>query len=578
MILLLLGATVLNAADDPIEVRYRSTDSVYLSAGRVRGIEVGDRFAILRGGEEIARVEVAFVADHSASCRILDERQEVAAGDEARPQEQSSTASGEKVDGGTTPRAAEEAARNDDPARPAEVEAPAATAPEESPAGDASDEATPAGAAELAIDTRPVPPVHWKERKRAPAHTSVRGTMTVDWETFTDRADGEQFDYSRREAYLKLRVRDIGGLPYELRVRLRTQQNLRSQTDPASPTRSESRNRYYELSLTYDPPHGKYSYRVGRLSASPFVGIGYLDGVLGQMALSSIVEVGAFAGSGSNVEEFAPDVARPRYGLFTRFTSPTTDSSLPWEIIVAGVREHGEQGVSREFLTLQSRYSAKKWSIYQRAELDINSGWRAELAQKSSQLSNFSLTATGRFSRSARLSVSYDLFEQYRTEETRFLPEELFGGVQRQGIRANLQLGEPRGLSFSLNGGVRDQAGENGNTVSYGFGVRHGNVASWGLSLGLNLLGFRNDLSEGYTASLRATQRLRGDHQLTLTIGDRRSQSLMFSDEAVRSTQWVRLGGWFELPMSLFANVEYEAAMGDDLEGQRLSASLGYRF
>ena len=653
MILPLAGETALSATGGPIEVRYRSSDSVYLSGGRVHGVEVGDRFAVLRGNEQIAEIEVVFVADHSASCRILDERQEIAAGDQVRPRQLTSQAPAEKVSGVTTLRVARQvsclrlrpkpdledrssicllpgtlvkeietvpgwtrieledgrqgwsSARYLEPTeapierRTQQIEALA----EESLVGPGEDRqpekdraaGTEPGAAtpdleeaafrgaqlpgELALDTRPVPhQVRWKERKRPAAHTSVRGTLTLDWETFTDQADGEQLNYDRQEAYLKLKVRDIGGLPYELRVRLRTQQNRRSEAGAAGSTERESRNRYYELSLIYDPPQGRYSYRVGRLSASPFVGIGYLDGVLGQMALSSIVEVGAFAGSGTNVEDFAPDALRPRYGLFARFTSPNTDSSLPWEVIVAGVREHGEEGISREFLTLQSRYSAKKWSFYQRAELDINSGWRAELTQKGTQLSNFSLTATGRFSSFARLSLSYDLFEQYRTEQTRFLPAELFSGEQRQGIRASLQFGKPRGLNLSLNGGVRDQAGESGKTVSYGFGLRHGNIASWGLSLGLNLLGFTNELSEGYTANLRAAKRLQGGHQLSLTIGDRRSQSVMFSDEAVRSTQWVRLGGWFELPMSLFANIEYEAAAGDDLEGQRLSASLGYRF
>ena len=183
-----------------------------------------------------------------------------------------------------------------------------------------------------------------------------------------------------------------------------------------------------------------------------------------------------------------------------------------------------------------------------------------------------------RLSSASRFTLSYNRFEQYRTEDTRSIPERLFNDLQRQGFRASLQFGKPRGLNLSLNAGLRDQEGTDEQTTSYGLSVRHGDVASWGLSLAANFLAFDNITSDGYVATLRASKRLPGGHLVNLDLGDRLSREQLFDSQTDRSTQWARLGFWLELPKSLFATAEYEMTTGDDLEGQRLNASFGYRF
>jgi hypothetical protein len=66
------------------QVRYRSADTVYLTVGSADGVAVGDRYEIVRKDNIIATVEVIFVAERSASAKVISESTPIAAGDAAR--------------------------------------------------------------------------------------------------------------------------------------------------------------------------------------------------------------------------------------------------------------------------------------------------------------------------------------------------------------------------------------------------------------------------------------------------------------------------------------------------------------
>ena len=528
----------------PVRVRYRGAETVYLDAGRLAGLSEGDRLVVVRDGAVIAELEVAFVADHSASCRLLNERLTVEAGDLAQP-----------LGSPAPPEPSPESA-----AAPAELDAPGAR------------------------DAAPPEPVAVDRPEPIPRPSPVRrmrllGSLTLDWESYVDDGGGERYETDEATARLSLRARNIGGLPYDLTIRMRTRENRRL-AQAGGPARSERRDRFYELSLAYRPEEGRLSYEIGRLGGAAFSGLGYLDGALGRYAVSQRFEVGGFFGAAAEVESFGFESTGQKYGLFTRFATPRGAAGRRrYDVVLAGVREIGDLDVSREYLSLQTRFSSgSRWSFYQWAEVDLNNGWRKELAGTTSQLSNLVLTLMARLSPASRLTLSYNRFEQYRTEETRSIPEQLFNDFGRQGLRASLQLGRPRGLNVTLNAGLRDQEGVDEPTTSYGLSVRHPDIASWGLSLGLNLLAFEGATNDGFSATLRAAKRLPGDHLVHLDLGDRLSRDRLFETEIERSTQWGRLGLWLELPKGLFATGEYEVTTGDELEGRRLNVGLGYRF
>lgn len=510
------------AEEASLVVRYVSADAVYLDGGRRAGLEVGDRLEVVRDGAVIAGLVVVYTAEHTASCEVVEARVEVRPGDRVRP---------------TEPL----------------VPAPSATPPE-APA--------PAAPAERQ-EPRPVTPAR-------PAPTVVHGIVSAELEAFSD-ASGDR-DYDRTALRLDVRGRTLGGLPLSLDLRLRAREDSRTRALTAGPGAAVSRDRLYAAALTWAPEGGRYRLSLGRLGTRPFTGIGFLDGAVAEVDLTGTLTLGAFGGSRPEVADLGFESGGAKLGAYLRLRPEEGG----FEALVGGVREDGELDVSREYAVLETAYrGGGVWSFHQRAELDLHTGWRREIDGSSSQLSNLSLAASARFAPGRRLLVSYHLFEPYRTEATRFVPERLFDDLTRQGLRATLHLGRPDGWGTTWTVGYRDKEGEEEAALSFGGGVRRAGLAGGRLGVGADLLGFTGPLSDGTLLTLRGDWNLDGGHQVGVTLGGSARRDAFETDA---STAWVRLDGWVELPRRLFARSELEVSRGDDLDGERLIVGLGYRF
>ena len=528
VLVLCLASGVL--AEEPtttsFDIQYRSADTIYLEGGRARGLVVGDRLEIVRDGETIAEIEVIFVAEHSASCKILSESEAIKVGDRA------------VIEGDLAPVP------------------PAPVAADDAAPGPASEEAQPSASS--------------ASRRR----TRVSGSFTLDWERFTDES-GRELDYDRSAARLNLFVRDMGGKPLALVVRAQALEWDRArQLGPLVP-QTQDRNRLYEASFSYAPPRGRFSFSVGRLGTAPFVGIGYLDGVLGQVYLGSGFDFGAFFGNGVTFQDDPVELGT-KYGAYTRYRS-NRDGPRGFEIYLAGIRENGEDEVSREYAAVDIRYrGVGSWIFSQHTEIDFNRDWREELAPDSTQLSNLNLIASGQLAPTWRLIITYDRNQRYRTIENRLVPEALFDDLWRQGLRLRLQYGRAGKLQVSVNGGVRERQGDDENTASAGVNIYHPNVGVRGLLIGGSVTAFSNPLNDAYLATARIAKTFGRGHEVRLLLGALHQEDNAFLLES--DTQWIRLGGWVELPARMFARVEVEYDTGDDLEGYRANVGLGYRF
>ncbi|HEX5718514.1 MAG TPA: hypothetical protein VF179_20295 [Thermoanaerobaculia bacterium] len=515
-------------AQNPLAVRYRSADTIYLNSGRAAGLEVGDRLEVVRGGEVIAEIEVQFTAEHSASCRVLNERKAIQADDRVR-----------RI-GETAPA----------PAPP----------PTEAPRTE-----------------KPIP----RTESPRPTRTRVTGAISLETEAFSDGTESRR-EFNRTAARLNVRVRDIVGTPLQLRLRMRSlneERERRLTSSIGGIPESTSRDRLYELSLIYEPEDARYGFRLGRLGAGPFVGIGYLDGGLGKVRVVGPLELGGFYGRRPNVEELGFDGSGSKYGLFARIAPESSGV----EFFVAGIREEGETDISREYVAVETRYDpGRRWTFFQHAELDLNTGWREEATGSTSQLSQLSLTALGRLSERSRLVISYDRFERFLTEESRFIPTELFDDLTRQGLRVSYQAGPARGLNFSVTAGAHaldgeEEGGDSETSFSLGVGAWHPELSGLKLFVGADVLGFTNPTTDGLLVTTRVGRRFGGGHELSLGLGGTLSRQSLLVDEET-STQWARASLWLELPLDFFGQAELEALTGDEIEGQRLTLGLGYRF
>jgi len=525
-----VGVGAAEGSGRAVNVRYRSANTVYLEAGSGLGLAVGDRLEVLRKGETIAEIEVIFVAEHSASCKIVSETQAVDVGDRVLVLEDDGAAS-------VTPAAV---AAGSESAAVLEAES--------------SSEAT--------------------EPSKRHRRTRVSGSITLDWEHFSD-GGSRGFDYDRGVARLNLFVRDIGGRPYEVAVRGRALRIDRAESLGSLDPASEGRNRLYEASFTYDPPQGRFFYSVGRLGTNPFVGLGYVDGALGQVRVGKGLAVGGFFGKGVEFNDLEFAELGTKYGAYMRY-STARRGSRGFELYFGGIRENGKHEVSREYAVLDFRYRGPgSWTFSQHTEIDFNRDWRQELSSSTTQLSNLNLVAAGNLAPAWRLIVSYNRNQRYRTVESRLVPEALFDDLWRQGLRARIQHGRPGKLQVSLDAGTRERQ-QDGDSRSVGLNLFHPNVGIQGLLIGGHLNVYRNPLTNAFMASARIAKTFRRGHEVHFVVGSIRQEYVNFSGEV--ATQWVRIGGWVELPARMFARAEIEYDTGDDLEGQRFNVGLGYRF
>ena len=279
-----------------------------------------------------------------------------------------------------------------------------------------------------------------------------------------------------------------------------------------------------------------------------------------------------FNGTGSKLGGFVRLVPGGRYAMGG------------YDVMLAYVRENADGDVSREYLSLESRFSGgSRWSVFQRAELDFNTGWRKEVTSSSTQLSNVSLSGNLRMSPSAWAFVSYDGRRNYRYYVNRVVPEEVFDDLLHQGLRAGVNMSRPGGFGATAGVGMslkekdpRHPELDVANAYSGNAGVRHMNLFGSGFSVGIDGSGFSNGYTDGGLLTARVGRRFAGGHVLDLSFG-RSLYRVKLTDED-RSTQWLRLLGRAELGHRIYCQGDFEYDRGDDLKGPRGFLEVGILF
>jgi len=359
---------------------------------------------------------------------------------------------------------------------------------------------------------------------------------------------------------------------------------VRARTLSTRTPESERTDRLYEAALRYEPPSDRMGFEVGRIGIYRFLGIGYLDGALARYRPSGGVQVGAFGGRVAEIEGLGWNGTGSKYGAFVRLAPGGRYSMGGYDATLAYVRENADGDVSREYLSLESFFgSGSRWSLSERAELDLNRGWREDVTGRSYQLSNVSLAGNVRLAPSSWVVVSYDGRRNYRYYRNRASPEEVFDDLLHQGLRAGLTLAKPEGFGASAGFGMslkekdpRHPELDVANAYSFNAGVRHANLFASGLSFGLDGSGFTNGYADGGVVTARLGWRATAGHMVDLSYGY--SLYRVTETEQDRTTQWLRLVGRGELTRRLYLLGDVEYDTGDDLRGPRVFLELGVFF
>ncbi len=512
-----------------IRVEHVTSSAVYLDSGRAEGLEVGDRLRVVdRSGKTVAELEIAFVAEHSSSCPLVDVSALPEVALEVVPYVLRS------------------------PSRPiVEPASKPIVLPrlEERPAV-----STSAGKA--------------VGKARQP-WARPSGSFSLGYQQFSNTSEYGS-DLRESTVRLNLRLRELGRLPVEMRIRMRGRESRRGDRV------AERRDRFYEASVGWSPAQGRFTLVGGRIGASPFRGLGNLDGVLAAYRPFASFEMGAFAGSRPDLRELGFTSDGTKYGAYFELSHRARSGGLA-EVIVAGVGEYDRDGlVSREYVVLETRFGGGiRWSLYQAAELDLSRDWADSETIQPAQLSLLSLSGSFRLSQYFRVVLSFDQRQAYREAESRNISEVLFDDLVRQGLRIGLHFGSPRRWTGSVSYGQRERQSDEPvhsvivSTYSHGWGGR-------GISMGFDASGYSGGTTEGFLATLRARKTWRSGHEASLVFGG--SSSSLPNLGIDRVNYWGRLNGKLELPASFYLRGGVELNLGDDLEGQRYLFEIGYRF
>ncbi len=523
------------------DVRYRFDKTVYLDAGTADGLSLGQKLTVFSGSAIIGELEVVYVADHSASTQILNEKRPLKPGDKVKSLDPSN-ASPSSASAGADPKPGASAAPN--------AAGASGAPPVPVPAAPAS--------------TQPAQPL-----------ARVHGGVSVGYSKTIDHTSSG-LDFEERSSRIDLTASQIGGKPLSFTLRMRGRQDIRVRALANGAPKSESDNRLYEAALRYMTPNDRISVEVGRIGASYFSGIGWLDGAAAAFGLLPHVQLGAFFGRRADLFGLGFNGSGGKYGVFSRL-SPVFSTNWRGEALVAFVHEDANGEVSREYGSLESwLHAGTRLSFFQRAEVDWNRGWRAAGSTPEYQLSNLSLSTQVRLWSLSSLSLSYDGRRRYRTYLDRLTPEDLFDSRMRQGVTATLTLAGRSGARLTAGGGLRTLDASDGNAYFANLGLAHDGLLGRRLSVGLDASGYRNAFTEGLLVLVRTSRRFGHGQSIDLTGGG--SFYRLRTTDSVRQTEWGRLSLRSELGHGFYLVTDGEYDYGDDLNGPRLMIELGWRF
>ncbi len=531
-------------------VRRRAGDHVFLDGGEAVGLTLGQTLVVKREGSSIGKIEIVFLAKHSATARIVSEVVPITATDSlaallalsATPLTALLTVTAAPVSS----------------AAPAlEPSAPGPTAPARSPS--------------------------WlpgsQQRRPSTPRMRTSGTISVAWEGFKDGGFAAR-DVNDVTGRASLRFRDIGGKPYSVRVRTRMRQVSRTVVGSPTTPLTETRNRLYEVSLRYEPPDGRFSYVLGRVGVSPFVGLGYLDGGLLQVRLAPSVRVGAFGGAVPAVDGIRVDFAQNKYGAFMRFGDPRPSGKHRIAVVVAGVRAQFARG-TRDYVSFETSYSSPQWSLFQRAEVDFSLP-SSDRPERGTGLSTLSLSVTYRLAGRTRL------YAGYHTRRDPLPGVTGIGGdpldlLFRTSVRAGATVGFGRSGSVTFGGSVRSQQGTNERTYAGNLG------ASWRLGhvrAGATVHFYDGSRSKGVVATARLSGSLARDLHF-VAYYNYFSNTRLLQPSFLGGSSVVpvalnsrRAGGdlTYDLSSGLYLRGGFEVGQGGAIDGTRAVAEAGFRF
>ena len=509
-------------------VSFISSGTIYLDAGRGKGLAQGDTVTFRHGSLSRSRGVIIAVSSSSSAVHLLDPGAGPAT---------SSVAVG-------------------DSAQVAKVIALQVSAPPIQPVRSSRQ-------SEPRLDQIVKGPV-------GPSNNNVSGRVALQYAQAG--IPGASPDFSQPSVYTRLNVSRLFGTGMNLSFFARTYGNT---ARSASEEGGKYRFRVYDLSLSYDDPNTLVGWNAGRVTSFYMGGLGQVDGAQVYVK-SGRFAVGALAGFQPDYRTSGVETQQQKGALFVHYGWKGEQFSR-WDATVAYGRQWYEGKLDRDFLYVQNTARlGLDLFLYQSTEIDLHvmeGGVQTNKFQLTNTYATLSYMPLSWLSASAGFDATRNI---YLFESMKSFPDTLFDRTLREGYRGSLSFRVPFNITLSATGRYRPPSGLERRSRSLGGGARIVDVAGTGINLG----GQYNDLTGVYTdgkdITVDADDWITRDLCLMLRY-DRYAYTVVAQQSRYVSTTGSVMLQW-RISRELFSIVTYEKVWDSLRDSERLMCELGIRF
>jgi hypothetical protein len=535
-------------------VKYLSSETVYISAGRNAGIQEGMKISVVneqasaaqgegarfRGEDHVAELRVISVADSSAVCEIVSTKGELRLGQIAF----------------LTPDSVQQR-------REAQTAAEADTYPivVGFTYGDPLEDEVRQSEEKKIIQESPV--------------GRVRGRLGFDYGT-TNESGG--FQSKQFGMVINADMTYLGGTYWNFtgywRGNLTSSSSGTSTTSPT--TLMDLINRTYHLSLTYENPYSPIRIGIGRLFLPWAPSLSTIDGGYFARKLSRNITAGAFAGSTPDPTSWSYNPDQHILGTFVNYEKG--DFNTARYFFTAGIAATSiEWRVMRQFAFFENTFSWKRYFSFFNS-LQADAARTSPLANGGSNPTGVSQSYTSvRFQPFERVSfgLNHNYFRNLPTFDPRLISTGLLDQYLFQGFSGDVRVELPKRIAVYTSLGKSKVSTDHKGSLNQGYGISFGKLWLAGLSADAHYSQFDSAFGKGHYESFSLIKSVNENLRMQLMGG---RQSFASSLSSNTNSTFVNLSADWNVGPRYFCETNYGWYHGTTMQYTQWTTVFGYRF
>lgn len=515
-----IGPAGLAHADDSSDrqatITYVASEGVYLNAGTLRGLQIGDTLSVRRKGMHVGQIVVTNLSSGSSAAIAIDDSSSIQAGDMVMLPDR---------------HISEIVIARDD--------------------------------SEHIIST---------PRSLRSGGSRLDGEIALSNYWHNDQT-GSDLSWTQPGLLLNFEVSRIGSSDLTLRVKHRSRANFRSRTLGTSFDNKRWSHRLYELTLTNENSQSTTEWAIGRVNTPYVRGVGFVDGGYFARAINDKWKVGLAGGTAANRSDYGYDFDRRKAGVFVAYETGSYQKQR-FAASMALSTEYDKAVVSRDFLYVQTSFMrGRGLATYHSLELDLNRNWRYDRIRERVTLSNYFGSARLSLHRSTSIELGYDTRKNILYFETRNIPDSLFDESINRGFRAAITIRFNERIRLRGSGGVRFREGSlaDGKHGSLGLFLRK--FPGRRLATSVHLSYVRTQLLTGYRPRLGV--RFPATRRLMLNIDV--AAQIYNNSLTTTSNVYANLNAAYSLDNGLYFTARFRQYFDDQLRSSELFTELSWR-